>query len=144
MKKVLAAGVFDLLHYGHYRFLEEAKKAGGRNAELYVIVARDSTVKKTKGRIPIMPEDQRRALVEGLKPVKVALLGSDPPDYAKVIEKISPDIIAVGYDQGEIEKIVKEVIETKKLNTKVVKIPKFELAVDSSSKIKKKIIDLWR
>ncbi|MCK4583470.1 adenylyltransferase/cytidyltransferase family protein, partial [Candidatus Bathyarchaeota archaeon] len=26
MTKVLAAGVFDLLHYGHIRYLEEAKK----------------------------------------------------------------------------------------------------------------------
>ena len=32
MKTVLAAGVFDLLHYGHIRYLEEAKKAGGEGA----------------------------------------------------------------------------------------------------------------
>ena len=40
-KIVLASGTFDLLHLGHVRFLEEAKKAGGENAELVVIVARD-------------------------------------------------------------------------------------------------------
>ena len=34
MKTVLAAGVFDLLHYGHIRYLEEAKKAGGEGARL--------------------------------------------------------------------------------------------------------------
>jgi FAD synthetase len=62
-KIVLASGTFDLLHLGHVRFLEEAKKAGGKNAELVVIVARDSTVKARKGKKPIMPEDQRRALV---------------------------------------------------------------------------------
>jgi FAD synthetase len=56
---VLASGVFDLLHLGHVRFLEEAKKAGGKNAELIVIVARDSTVEKRKGKKPIMSEDQR-------------------------------------------------------------------------------------
>ncbi len=61
-KVVLASGVFDLLHLGHVRFLEEAKKAGGENAELVVIIARDSTVEKTKGKKPIMSEDQRRAL----------------------------------------------------------------------------------
>jgi FAD synthetase len=60
-KIVLASGVFDLLHLGHVRFLEEAKKAGGRNAELVVIIARDSTVEKRKGERPIMPENQRCA-----------------------------------------------------------------------------------
>jgi FAD synthetase len=48
-KVVVASGTFDLLHLGHVRFLEEAKKAGGKNAELIVIVARDSTVKARKG-----------------------------------------------------------------------------------------------
>ena len=61
-KVVLASGVFDLLHLGHVRFLEEAKRAGGENAKLIVIIARDSTVEKTKGRKPIMSEDQRCAL----------------------------------------------------------------------------------
>ena len=66
-KVVLASGVFDLLHLGHVRFLEDAKRAGGKNAKLIVIIARDSTVEKTKGRKPIMSEDQRCALVESLK-----------------------------------------------------------------------------
>ena len=52
-RRVLAASVFDILHYGHLRFLEEAKKAGGEDAELIVVVARDSTVLKLKGRKPI-------------------------------------------------------------------------------------------
>jgi len=49
-KVVLASGTFDLLHFGHVKYLEEAKKAGGKNAELIVIVARDSTVEKRKGK----------------------------------------------------------------------------------------------
>jgi FAD synthetase len=51
-KIVLASGVFDLLHLGHVRYLEEAKKAGGKNSELIVIIARDSTVEKRKGKNP--------------------------------------------------------------------------------------------
>lgn len=47
-KVVLASGVFDLLHLGHVKFLEEAKKASGKDAELIVIIARDSTVEKTR------------------------------------------------------------------------------------------------
>jgi len=72
-KIVLASGTFDLLHLGHVKYLEEAKRAGGRNAELIVIVARDSTVEKRRGTKPIVPENQRRALVDSLKVVDDAV-----------------------------------------------------------------------
>ena len=45
---VLASGAFDLVHYGHVHFLKEAKKAGGRNARLIVIIARDKTIENLK------------------------------------------------------------------------------------------------
>ncbi len=141
-KVVLASGVFDLLHLGHVRFLEEAKKAGGENAELIVIIARDSTVEKTKGKKPIMSEDQRRALVESLKVVDMAVLGYENLEIGEVIEKIKPDIIALGYDQADMEREVKSYVDKHRLNVKVVRIGKFgENALDSSSKIKQKIID---
>ncbi|MEM2319319.1 MAG: adenylyltransferase/cytidyltransferase family protein [Candidatus Bathyarchaeia archaeon] len=144
-KIVLASGVFDLLHLGHVKYLEEAKKAGGENAELIVIVARDSTVEKRKGYRPVMPENQRRALVESLKVVDEAFLGYEDFDMGKVIEKIKPDIIAVGHDQDGVEKAVKEYIKAKGLNIKVVKIGKFSQdELDSSSKIKQKIIEHYR
>jgi FAD synthetase len=141
-KVVLASGVFDLLHLGHVRFLEEAKKAGGENAELIVIIARDSTVEKRKGKKPIMPENQRRALVESLKVVDEAILGYEEFDIGRVIEKIKPDIIVVGYDQDGMERMVKNYVKEKGLKIKVVKIGKFgEDELDSSSKIKQKIIE---
>ena len=139
---VLASGVFDLLHLGHVKFLEEAKKAGGKDAELLVIIARDSTVEKNKGRKPIMPENQRRALVESLKVVDEAVLGFEEFDIGDVIERIKPDVIALGYDQADMEKRVQEYVDTHKLNVKVVRIGKFEEdALDSSSKIRQKIIE---
>src|SRR4030042_2004404 len=98
-KVVLASGVFDLLHLGHVRFLEAAKKAGGSNAKLIVIIARDKTAEKRKGKRPIMSENQRCALVESLKIVDCAFLGLEKFDIGKVIDAIKPDIIAVGYDQ---------------------------------------------
>lgn len=144
-KVVLASGVFDLLHLGHVRFLEEAKKTGGENAELIVIVARDSTVEKRKGVKPVMPENQRRALVESLKVVDEALLGFEDFNMGKVIEKIRPDVIAVGHDQDGVEKAVKEYVRKKGLKIKVVKIGKFgEDELDSSSKIKQKIIEHYK
>jgi FAD synthetase len=141
-KVVLASGVFDLLHLGHVKFLEEAKKTGGKNAELIVIIARDSTVERTKGRKPIMPENQRRALVESLKVVDVAVLGFEEFDIGDVIERVKPDVIALGYDQVAMEKNVQAYVEKHKLNVKVVRIGKFEEdELDSSSKIRQKIIE---
>jgi FAD synthetase len=139
---VLASGVFDLLHLGHVKFLEEAKKFGGKNAELIVIIARDSTVEETKGRKPIMPENQRRALVESLKVVDEAVLGFEKFDIGDVIMRIKPDIIALGYDQAEMEQHVREYVDKHQLDVKVVRIGKFEEdKLDSSSKIRQKIIE---
>ena len=141
-KIVLASGTFDLLHLGHVRFLEEAKKAGGENAELVVIVARDSTVKKRKGKKPIMPEDQRRALVESLRVVDEAILGWEDFSIDKVIERIKPDIIAVGHDQDGIENEVQKAIKEKKISIEIAKIGRFgKRELDSSSKIVRKIIE---
>jgi len=141
-KVVLASGTFDLLHLGHVRFLEEAKKAGGKDAELVVIVARDSTVKARKGKKPVMPEDQRRALVESLKVVDEAILGLEDFSIDKVIEKIKPDLIAVGHDQDGIEREVQKAIEKEKFSVKVAKIGRFgKRELDSSSKIMRKIIE---
>jgi FAD synthetase len=140
-KVVLASGVFDLLHLGHVKFLEEAKKAGGRDAQLIVVVARDSTVEKTKGRKPIMPEDQRCSLVESLKVVDKAILGYENLNIGEVIENIKPDVIALGYDQDDIMKQVLDYVNKNKINVKVVRIGKFGETLDSSSKIKQEIIE---
>jgi len=141
-KIVLASGVFDLLHLGHVKFLEDAKKTGGKDAELIVIIARDSTVEETKGRKPIMSENQRLALVESLKVVDEAVLGFEKFDIGDVIERIKPDVIALGYDQVDMEQRVRKYVNAHKLNVKVVRIGKFEEdAIDSSSKIRQKIIE---
>lgn len=141
-KVVLASGVFDLLHLGHVRFLEDAKKAGGKNSKLIVVIARDSTVEKMKGKKPIMSEEQRCALVESLKVVDEAVLGHESMDIGEVIGKIKPDIIALGYDQADMERDVKTYVTKHKLPVEVVRIGKFgENTLDSSSKIKQKIID---
>jgi len=144
-KIVLAEGTFDLLHYGHVYYLTNAKKAGGENSKLIVIVARDKTVEKLKGRKPIIPEDQRRAIVESLKVVDEAILGYEDIDMYKVIEKIKPDIIALGYDKVELEKKLKEYIRERSLNIEVIRMTRFNGGEPSSSaSIRKKIINEYR
>lgn len=148
-KRVLATGVFDLLHPGHVRYLEEAKKAGGENAELVVVVARDNTVKRAKGKAPVMPEDQRRFLIEALRVVDSAILGYEEQEISTILEtgfkyllSLKPDIIAVGYDQKNVEITLRKMVAEKGLNIQIVKIGKFgENRLNSSSKIRKKIIE---
>jgi FAD synthetase len=138
---VLASGAFDLVHYAHIRFLEEAKKAGGKNTKLIVVVARDRTVERLKGKKPVIPEGQRRGVVEALKPVNEAVLGYEDLSLEETISKIKPDIIALGYDQNRIENNVKKIITKKKLKIKIVRIEKFTSSdLNSSSKIKSKIL----
>ena len=144
-KIVLASGIFDLLHLGHVKFLEDAKRAGGKNAKLVVIIARDSTVEKTKGRKPIISEDQRRILVESLKVVDEAVLGYEDVDFGKFIENVKPDVIALGYDQEEVERRVSKYVKEHNLDVKVVRIGKFDAdELDSSSKIREKVVENWR
>lgn len=148
MKKrtvVLASGVFDLLHIGHVRYLEESKKAGGKNAKLIVIVATDNTVEKRKGKKPVLPEDQRLELVKSLKVVDEAILGYEDFDINKVIDKIKPDIITVGHDQEGVEREAKKAIAEKGLDIRVVRIGRFgKEELNSSLKIKKKIAELYK
>ena len=144
-KIVLASGTFDLLHLGHVKYLEEAKKAGGSNSKLIVIVARDKTVEKRKGRKPVMPEDERKALVESLKVVDKAILGRENFDIGDVIDEIKPDIIAVGHDQANIEEQVRKAVAKKRLLIEVVRIGRYgKPELDSSLKIKKKVTELYK
>jgi len=125
--------------------LEEAKKAGGPKAERVVIIARDSTVEKRKRERPIMPENQRCALIASLKVVDEAILGYEDFDIGRVIEKIKPDVIALGYDQKDMEQTLKDYAMQNGLQIRVIRIGKFSSdELDSSSKIKHKIIEDFR
>lgn len=95
MARVMASGVFDLLHIGHLHYLQEARDMGD---ELVVVVATDETVRQRK-HSPIMPEDMRQELVAALKPVDRAVVGHRG-DQLRIVEELHPDIIALGYDQG--------------------------------------------
>ena len=125
--------------------MAQLKKAGGDNSKLIVIVARDRTVEKLKGAKPVFPEEQRRALVESLKIVDEAILGYEDLDMLRVIEKVKPDIIALGYDEEEVERELRKLIAEKSLDVKVVRVTRFgEEDLVSSSKIKRKIVEKYK
>ncbi len=137
MKRVVATGTFDIIHPGHITFLEEAKKLGD---ELIVIVAREKNVKhKPK---PVIPEEQRRKVVEALKPVDKAILG-DRDDIFKPIMELKPDVIVLGYDQHFNESWLENELMKRGLNCRVVRIEKrVECELCSSAKIIERILGL--
>jgi len=125
IKVVLAGGVYDVLHLGHLAALTEAKTLGD---VLVAVVATDTTVEMLKGRKPVFPEQDRRALVEGIKPVDKAILGYEDVGmgYEQVLIDVQPDIVAFGYDQANLEKSVREIIERHNLRIQTVKLSKFD------------------
>jgi len=125
IKVVLAGGVYDVLHLGHLAALTEAKTLGDL---LVTVVATDVTVEMLKGRRPVFPEEDRRLLVEGLKPVDKAILGYEDVGmgYEEVLMEVMPDIIAFGYDQQNLEKNVREIIDRRKLKIETVRLSRFE------------------
>jgi len=139
-RTVLATGVFDLLHIGHLRFLEESKKRGGPGSKLVVVIARDKTVFRRKGKSPVVPEDQRRELVAALRVVDRAILGRQEIDLLGILKEVRPDIVSVGYDQDEIRIAVTRLIRRAGLPIRVVRIRKFgPVGFNSSSKLKSRV-----
>jgi len=125
LRIVLVGGVYDILHLGHLAALSEAKTYGDL---LVVVIATDTTVETLKGRRPVFSEEDRRALVESLKPVDVAILGYEDVGmgYEEVIDEVKPDIIALGYDQESVARTVIELVERKKLDIRIVRLSKFD------------------
>jgi FAD synthetase len=115
--RVMATGVFDLLHPGHLYFLTEARKLGD---ELVVVVARDQTARRLK-REPYVPEHIRRAMVEALKPVDRAILGSATDIYETVLNE-RPNVIALGYDQVWNEREVENECKRRGVPVRVVRV----------------------
>ncbi|AGK60880.1 cytidyltransferase-related domain protein [Archaeoglobus sulfaticallidus PM70-1] len=134
--RVIATGTFEIIHPGHLRFLEEAKKLGD---ELIVIVARTKNVKhKPK---PVIPEEQRRKVVEAIKFVDRAILG-DENDIFKPIIELKPDIIVLGHDQHFDEKWLEEELRKRNVPAKVVRIKvKEPCEFCSSAKIIQAIVE---
>lgn len=92
---VFTSGCFDLLHVGHVRSLEEARRLGDR---LVVGVNADATVRRLKGTgRPVLPLRQRAELLAALACVDWVFPFSEPTPRASLAH-IRPDVFAKGGD----------------------------------------------
>jgi FAD synthetase len=96
---VLVFGCFDLFHPGHHSFLQQAKKYGDT---LIVIVTPDSIMQQLKGKLPIESEEIRLKNVRNNRQVDEVYLGDLELGTYKILKKINPDIICLGYDQKSL------------------------------------------
>ena len=100
---VVVTGVFDLLHIGHLRFLEAARRLGGDSGRLVVGLESDERVRRWKGpNRPIQTEDDRHDLLAALRVVDEVFLIEgervDPPYYADLLRPLRPSYLAVTAD----------------------------------------------
>ncbi len=92
---VFTNGCFDLLHIGHVRYLQEAKKQG---KFLIVALNSDKSVQKLKGKNrPIVPLAERAEMMASLECVDYVTSFNEDTPY-KIIEELQPDILVKGGD----------------------------------------------
>lgn len=117
-KVVFTNGCFDILHVGHKRYLEEARKLGDL---LIVGVNSDASVRRLKGpERPINSERDRVELLTALDCVDYVIVFEDDTPQT-LIERIKPDVLVKGGDYRPEEVVGKETVEAK--GGKVVIIP---------------------
>ncbi len=140
--RVMAVGVFDLLHAGHLHYLEQAKSLGNH---LTVVVAHDDTVRIRKHE-PVTNHDLRRRMVEGLKPVDDAIVGNSPDvSIYDILPKVNPDVIALGYDQEHAEDSIRNrLLELGHESIKVTRVEGLSDDLDGTRKIIARILELSR
>ena len=138
--RIMAVGVFDLLHAGHLHYLEQAKSLGNH---LTVVVAHDDTVRIRKHE-PVTNHDLRRRMVEGLKPVDDAIVGNSPDvSIYDILPKVNPDVIALGYDQEHAEDSIRNrLLELGHESIKVTRVEGLSDDLDGTRKIIARILEL--
>lgn len=98
---VFTNGCFDILHVGHLRYLNEAKKQGDI---LIVGVNSDSSVRQLKGAgRPINNEIDRAEMLSGLKAVDFTVIFEELTPI-ETLEKLKPSIHVKGgdYDKNKL------------------------------------------
>jgi len=107
---VFTNGVFDLLHPGHVRYLQAARRLGDA---LILGVNSDRSVRANKGpERPINPEHERAEVLGALACVDLAVIFDEDTPYA-LISQLQPDVLVKGADWGEHDIVGRDVVEAR-------------------------------
>jgi D-beta-D-heptose 7-phosphate kinase/D-beta-D-heptose 1-phosphate adenosyltransferase len=115
---VFTNGVFDLLHPGHVRYLQQARALGDA---LIVGVNSDRSVRAIKGpHRPITPEAERAEILAALASVDAAVIFDEDTPHA-IIAAIQPDVLVKGADWAEDAIVGRDIVEAR--GGRVVRMP---------------------
>ena len=118
-RKVFVGGTFDILHPGHVDLLRFASSFG----LVHVVVARDATVERLKGRKPLLNEAARLEVISSVRYVYKAILG-DPEDPLASVGRVRPDVIVLGPDQPHEPDVLTRTVKSRfGFEPKVVRYP---------------------
>jgi D-beta-D-heptose 7-phosphate kinase/D-beta-D-heptose 1-phosphate adenosyltransferase len=107
---VFTNGVFDLLHPGHVRYLQQARALG---EALVVAVNSDRSVKANKGPgRPVTPAHERAEVLLALACVDAAVVFDEDTPHA-IVSRIGPDVLVKGADWGPDEIVGRDVVEAR-------------------------------
>ena len=124
---VFTNGCFDLIHVGHVRYLQEARKLGDL---LIVALNSDDSVKTIKGnKRPIVPEHERAEVLAALECVDFVVIFHEPDPY-DIISLLRPHVLVKGGDWNEDAIVGKDIVEA--IGGRVVRIPVIQGASTTS------------
>ena len=130
-KLVFTNGVFDILHVGHVRYLEQARTLGD---VLLVAINSDAAVRELKGEgRPLMNQDERAEILAALRTVDYVTIFDDISPRA-LIARLLPDVLVKGGDYALDEIHGREEVEA--AGGRVVSLP-FVKGASSSRIIEK-------
>jgi len=115
---VFTNGVFDLLHVGHLRYLQQARELGDA---LIVGLNSDRSVRANKGPSrPVTPEAERAEILEALACVDgVVVFDQETPH--DLIAALQPDVLVKGADWAEDAIVGRDIVEAR--GGRVVRVP---------------------
>jgi len=109
-KLVFTNGVFDLLHPGHIRYLQDARRLGDA---LIVGINSDRSVRANKGpERPITPEGERAEVLAALECVDaVAIFDEETP--VEIVRRLQPDVLVKGADWAADNIVGRDTVEAR-------------------------------
>lgn len=107
---VFTNGVFDLLHPGHARYLQDARRLGDA---LIVGVNSDRSVQRNKGPDrPITPARERAEVLQALACVDATVIFDEDTPH-EIVSQIQPDVLVKGADWGADNIVGRDVVEAR-------------------------------
>jgi len=126
-------GVYDLFHIGHLNILKKAKENCER---LMVAISTDELVESYKKKKPIIPFEERIAIVAAIKYVDEVVV-QESQDKVKAWHKYKYDVLFMGSDWAGTDMIKKAEEE---LNPQGVEVILFPYTQTTSSTLIKEVL----